>query len=228
MADNDMKKHFSIVASYNYAQPEKAAWLLPYHEAVAALGAGGENFFLTTIAEGMEITTRKGSLEVLKGEHPAGFQITVVKAAHEGNGVFMPVIGDAVAGKVLVLGPGAAPEGLEEHIVYVDNRQPGVADKVNDFLVNGARLRGEKGLLNPEQVRTCVEDLLGAVEVLGTTTQAPGVDTGATVGAAFAEVAGGKAGMSAYILALDHTREAEAGLSNPVTVKSPLKFKPRS
>ncbi|MEZ0261234.1 MAG: hypothetical protein ACAH80_09500 [Alphaproteobacteria bacterium] len=231
--ETDIKRRFKAVATYDTAERVETLQLAPAGNVIAALDFYRQDLFLTGIdkAIGTQATDLpKGALDILTGRHVNGFKITIVQAEHNDKPVFLPVVEDSLLQEVLVVAPGPRPDSCGPAVVYVDSTDTDASAQVNDFLIRGARLRGERSLLDPEGARNLIDDMITAVSMVGDLPETRAMENNITIGAAFAEVARGNSGMVNYVMAcnlIDYKAEATEGTQKPIAVRGPLSFKGR-
>lgn len=199
-----LSESFKAVAVYDVA-PKDNPVLADFKTVVSGLrGPQRVSMFLrdlpNQIAPDVKLSPElRTAMQLLTRQHASGFSLTVVEAAHKGKKVFMPVIEDKVAGKTLIVGPAAIPDGIAgANTVYVAATDAQATKAVNDFLKSGATLRGEQGLLKPAEVKGLVENFFQAV---GLVTE-PGEKRAKSLGDMLVPVASGQTQVVAYSLAV--------------------------
>lgn len=147
-------------------------------------------------------------VSLLEGKHWSGFRISIVAAQNGGTRAFMPMIDDIQRGQTLLVGPGPLKGRIADGLTYVDASLGDAASKINDFLVDGARKRGEDGTLQVSQVPGLIEDMLkavsGAAQILTDTKVLP---MEMTVGEVLVPIALGKGEVTVYSVAAQEKRK---------------------
>ncbi len=199
-----LSESFKAVAVYDVA-PKDNPVLADFKTVVAGLrGPQRVSMFLrdlpNQVSPDFELTpSLQTAMQLLTRQHESGFSLTVVEAAHKGKKVFMPVIEDKIAGKTLIIGPAAIPDGLANaNTVYIDASADGASKAVNDFLKEGANLRGQQGLLKPAEVKGLIENFFQAVGLV----TGPGEKRAKSLGDMLLPVVTGQTQVVAYSLAV--------------------------
>jgi hypothetical protein len=151
----------------------------------------------------------KRAISLLEGTHASGFRISMVAAQDNGKRVYMPMIDDTVRNVTLLVGPGPAGKRIAEGVTYIDASQPDASTKINDFMVDGARERGDKGLLDYSDVAPLVEDIIRAVSAAAErkTDEKKMLSAGTTIGEVVAPIAVGKGEVAVYSVAAQTPRK---------------------
>lgn len=164
----ELKANFSAVANYELSEKLLPHLQLARVEQVldALAGSGKEKLFLNDITKhmgGEPDEESRAVLAVLQGNHPLGFQLTVVEADHEGETVFLPVIEDSERKKLLVFSPVAAGErDRPEQVQFISGADSNSFSQVNRFFEDGLRHR-RKGSGKEIRMNKVVEMIAGAV-----------------------------------------------------------------
>lgn len=149
------------------------------------------------------------AISLLEGKHWSGFRISIVAAQSGGTRVFMPMIDDTPRGQTLLVGPGPLQGRIAEGVTYVDASKEDATLKINEFLADGARMRGEAGKIQVKEVYGLVEDIIRAVsaaaQVKGDNSSL--LPTGTTIGDVLVPIALGKSEVAVYSVAAQQPRK---------------------
>lgn len=210
----NLRQQFDIVAIYDV--PDDAAVDPASYLEVTQMIRDGERekFFMKDLLEAIDPATARpemqGSYRMLNGTHASGFRMTSVLSQNNGVATFLPLVEDTQSGRLLVVGPRAI-EGSENwpNVTYVNGTDPDrgkAIAAINDFVIAGAKTRGEQDTLDVKGAETLVQDMVRAAFVMGgikeystgeRTHRAPAE---ATIGQFLVEIAAGNADMVAYTL----------------------------
>ncbi|MDF3022806.1 MAG: hypothetical protein K0R10_167, partial [Alphaproteobacteria bacterium] len=106
-------------------------------------------------------------------------------------------------------GPGPLQGRIAEGVTYVDASKEDATLKINEFLADGARMRGEAGKIQVKEVYGLVEDIIRAVsaaaQVKGDNSSL--LPTGTTIGDVLVPIALGKSEVAVYSVAAQQPRK---------------------
>lgn len=107
--------------------------------------------------------------DITAGKSSFGFNITVLTASHGLNPAHLYVVEDKHRDKMMIAGPTDIPSILKaalqrRGISYVCQKDPECASSVNNFLAEGAKWRGERGMLIIGNTQNVIESLLNALD----------------------------------------------------------------
>ncbi|MDI1226253.1 MAG: hypothetical protein PSY14_01015 [bacterium] len=151
----------------------------------------------------------KSAISLLEGTHPMGFRVSMIAAQDGDKRVYMPMIDDTLRNMTLLVGPGPAGKSIADAVTYIDGSEKDASKKINEFLADGARLRGEMGKLNVSDAYELVEDLIRAVSASADVTldHKNNIATDTTVGDVMAPIARGQKEVTLYAVAAQTSRK---------------------
>ncbi|MEZ0261668.1 MAG: hypothetical protein ACAH80_11710 [Alphaproteobacteria bacterium] len=113
------------------------------------------------------------ALNIVEGKSWIGFGIVALKAqGADGKASNLYVVDDQLRQQIIVMGAESIPVGLnkklaESGVTYVVRGRPETTEEINEFLSQGARVRGESGLLmTGRAVTDVIESLIKAVSAI--------------------------------------------------------------
>jgi len=156
--------------------------LADFRSALAALAVpeyGGQNRSRVWPVELMEYVDEKPTdpadieaFNTLQGKSKVGFDLTILAAADsQKKESYLYVIEDKVRDQMMVVGPEDVSTQLKSAlskngINYVVKEDPASVSRINDFLAEGAKVRGEKGQLVSGNTQQVIESLIKAFSAL--------------------------------------------------------------
>lgn len=156
--------------------------LADFRSALAALAVpeyGGQNRARVWPVELMEYVDEKPTdpadieaFNTLQGKSKVGFDLTILAAADSAKKEsYLYVIEDKVRDQMMVVGPEDVSTQLKSAlskngINYVVKEDPASISRINDFLADGAKVRGEKGQLVSGNTQQVIESLIKAFSAL--------------------------------------------------------------
>lgn len=156
--------------------------LADFRSALAALAVpeyGGQNRSRVWPAELMEYVDEQPTdpadieaFNTLQGKSKVGFDLSILAAAgSDKKESYLYVIEDKVRDQMMVVGPEAVSTQLKSAlskngISYVVKEDEASIQRINDFLAEGAKVRGEKGQLVSGNTQQVIEGLIKAFSAL--------------------------------------------------------------
>lgn len=156
--------------------------LADFRSALAALAVpeyGGQNRARVWPAELMEYVDEQPTdpadieaFNTLQGKSKVGFDLSILAAAgSDKKESYLYVIEDKVRDQMMVVGPEAVSTQLKSAlskngISYVVKEDEASIQRINDFLAEGAKVRGEKGQLVSGNTQQVIEGLIKAFSAL--------------------------------------------------------------
>lgn len=117
-------------------------------------------------------SSQREALNIVEGRSQWGFGIVALKArGADGKPSTLYVVDDQFRQQMMVMGTEAIPPELEKKlaesgVAYTIKGQPGTASAINNFLADGAKARGERGMLAVGNTQNVVETLLKACSAI--------------------------------------------------------------
>jgi hypothetical protein len=185
---NDLKNAFQAVAVETQAVPNytldkdvNPKQLANFHEVLLGLASpdlrkdNRNAIFPTDVEEHLSepvTPSQRNAFDVIEGKSVWGFNIAAVAAGNDVVGrTYFFVIEDTVRERMMVIADLAISAELERQLAaggvdYTYKLPPKSASRIDDFLVEGAKVRGERGMMKPSDAQTVVEDLITGFSVI--------------------------------------------------------------